>query len=397
MKIAHIVCTYPPYYAGMGNVVFQIVSHLAELGHEVEVLTPDYYQSQEIKPAEEEPSVIHEEKVREQIDYAKRLRPALRYGNAAYIPQIQNELDRFDLVHLHYPFFGVANLARKWKLRNPRKPLVITYHMDTRAPGWKGLFFKYYAKFWMPKILRSADKLVVSSFDYLQASDAGFLYKENPDKWLELPFGVDLEKFKPRERPDALLKKYKLSPDLPIILFVGGMDFAHYFKGVPVLLTALKFLKENNTPAQCVLVGEGELRQDFETQAQIFGLSDLVKFVGAVSHDELPYYYNLADLFVLPSINQGEAFGMVLLEAMASGVPVVATDLPGVRTVAQDAGAVVKPNNPSELATAILGYFSDKDIMSEWRLNARKVAEEKYGWEGIILRLDDVYQSLVSK
>lgn len=397
MRIAHIVCTYPPYYAGMGNVVFQTVSHLAELGHEVEVLTPDYYPPEEIKSAEEKPTEIHEEKVQEKIDYATRLKPALQYGNAAYIPQIQNELDRFDLVHLHYPFFGTANLVRKWKKRNPLKPLVVTYHMDTRAPGWKGLFFKYYAKFWMPKILRSADKLITSSFDYLEKSDAGFLYKEKPDQWLELPFGVDLKKFKPRERPEALLKRHQLSSNLPIVLFVGRMDAAHYFKGIPVLLTALKFLKENNTPAQCVLVGEGELRQDFETQAKFFGLDRLVKFVGKVSDEELPYYYNLAGLSVLPSTNQGEAFGMVLLEAMASGVPVVATDLPGVRTVAQDAGVVVKPNDPGELANAILGFFANKDGMADWQVRVRQIAEEKYDWRIVTTKLSNVYEGLARK
>ncbi len=394
MRIAHIVCTYPPYYAGMGNVVFQTVSHLAELGHEVEVLTPGYYQAEEIRPAEDKPAEVHDEKVQEKIDYATRLKPALRYGNAAYIPQIQNELDRFDLVHLHYPFFGVANLVRKWKLKNPQKPLVITYHMDTRAPGWKGLFFKYYAKFWMPRILRSADKLIVSSFDYLENSDAGFLYKEKPDQWLELPFGVDLEKFKPREKPEALFRRHQLSSDLPTVLFVGGMDAAHYFKGIPILLTTLRFLKDNNTPVQCVFVGEGELKQDFEAQANFFSLNKLVKFVGKISDKELPYYYNLADLSVLPSTNQGEAFGMVLLEAMASAVPVVATDLAGVRTVAQDAGVVVKPNDPGGIANAILGFFSDKDGMAEWRVRARQVAEEKYDWTIIASKLSNMYEGL---
>ena len=214
---------------------------------------------------------------------------------------------------------------------------------------------------------------------------------------MELPFGVDLKKFKPRERPEALLRRHQLLSDLPIVLFVGGMDAAHYFKGVQVLLTALKFLKENNTPAQCLLVGEGELRQDFETQAKFFGLDKLVKFVGKVSDEELPYYYNLADLFVLPSTNQGEAFGMVLLEAMASGVPVVATDLPGVRTGAQDAGMVVKPNDPGELANAILGFFANKNGMADWQARARLVAEEKYDWRKIIVELSDVYDGLAKK
>lgn len=390
MKIAQIVCSYPPYYGGMGNVVFQTASELTKLGHEVEVLTPDYYPAEEIKPATAEPAEEHAPEVKERIDYATRLKPALQYGNAAYIPRIQKELDRFDLVHLHYPFFGIANLVRKWKLRNPKKPLVITYHMDTRAPSWKGLFFKYYSKFWMPRILGSADKLLVSSFDYLNASHARGLC---PDKWVELPFGVDTEKFAPREKSEELFLRHNLSSDLPTILFVGGMDGPHYFKGVPVLLEALLGLKRNKMSVQAVFVGEGNLRQDFALRAKAFGLDDTAHFVGQVSDEDLPYYYNLADLFVLPSVSQSEAFGMVLLEAMASGVPVVASDLPGVRTVAQDGGVAVPPNDPQALAKAIYGYFSDSknQFLSE---SVRKAAEQKYSWPVIIKRLDNIYQQL---
>lgn len=396
MRIAHIVCTYPPYYGGMGNVVFQTASELTKLGHEVEVLTPDYYPSEEIKSVEEKPEAVHEEAVQEKIDYATRLKPALQYGNAAYIPQIQNELDRFDLVHLHYPFFGVANLVKKWKLRNPKKSLVITYHMDTRAPSWKGLFFKYYAKFWMPRILGVADKLLVSSFDYLESSDASKVYKENKKKWIELPFGVDIDRFQPRDIPLDLSQDLNLDQDLPVLLFVGGMDSAHYFKGVLVLLQSLLYLKNNNTPVQAVLIGDGDLRSNFELRAKSFGLDNLVRFVGQVSNDDLPLYYNLADLFVLPSVNQSEAFGMVLLEAMASGTPVVASDLSGVRTVAQEGGVVVPPDNPNALAEVIYGFFSKSDQdQAGWSFSVRRVVEEKYSWPVIIKKLDEIYQQLV--
>lgn len=391
MRIAQIVCSYPPYYGGMGNVVFQTASELTKLGHDVEVLTPDYYPAEEIKPATAEPEEDHAPEVKERIDYSTRLKPALQYGNAAYIPQIQNELDRFDLVHLHYPFFGVANLVRKWKLRNSKKPLVITYHMDTRAPSWKGLFFKYYSKFWMPRVLGVADKLLVSSFDYLNASQARGLF---PEKWIELPFGVDTEKFAPREKPEELFSRHNLSSDLPIVLFVGGMDVAHYFKGVPVLLEALLGLKRNQMPVQAVFVGDGELRADFILRAKAFGLDDTTHFVGQVSDEELPYYYNLADLFVLPSISQSEAFGMVLLEAMSSGVPVIASDLHGVRTVAIDGGLAVPPNDPKALAEAIYGFFS-QDNQAEWSQNVRQVAIDKYSWPVIVHKLDDIYQQLL--
>ena len=154
MKIAHLVSTYPPYYGGMGNTVFEMASGLVQRGHEVAVFTPDAYEHKELKPAAAEPEKAHTDSLDAQIDFARRLKPSFRYGNAARIPQVREELEGFDLVHLHYPFFGTANLVRKWKLAHPRKPLVITYHMDTRAPGWKGLLFRYYAHYWMPKILK---------------------------------------------------------------------------------------------------------------------------------------------------------------------------------------------------------------------------------------------------
>ncbi len=395
MKIAHIVCSYPPYYGGMGNVVFELANNLSALGHEVEVLTPGYYESKEIRRPDTESAKTHVPELQEQIDYATRLTPKIQYGNAAYLPQIQNELDRFDLVHLHYPFFGTANLVRRWKIKNPQKPLVITYHMDTRAPGWKGLFFKYYSKFWLPKILTSADKLLVCSFDYLENSDAAKILAQTKSKWEELPFGVDILRFFPASPSADLLKQLNLQTNLPTVLFVGGMDSAHYFKGVPVLLQALFLLKRNKTPVQVVLIGEGELRSVFIERARVMGLTDLTHFVGKASDEELPKYYNLADLLVLPSTSRNEAFGMVLLEAFASGVPVIASDLPGVRTVAQAGGILVPPRRSQALAEAIQGYFSDNDLTATLQQKVRQLAEEVYAWPKIVEKLDEIYQQLV--
>ncbi len=398
MRIAHIVCTYPPYHGGMGNVVYQTASELVKLGHDVEVLTPRYFEEDELEIEKEGDfkSVEDQKEVERDLEVtARRLKPALQKGNAAYIPQIQREIDDFDLVHLHYPFYGVANLVRKWKKRNPHKPLVITYHMDNRAPGWLGLYFKYYAKFWMSKILNSADVLIGSSFDYIESSNASSIYQNNKNKWIELPFGVDIERFKPRDKPESLFTRHGFDVDKPTLLFVGGMDMAHHFKGIPVLLQALKKIKDDGIELQTVLVGEGELREDYQMQAKFLGLSRIVKFAGKVSNDELPYYYNMADLFVLPSINRSEAFGMVLLESMASGVPVVASDLAGVKTVAKDGGELVEPNNYIDLAEAIASFFSSDVKRSDIKQHVREVAEQKYSWESIVQELDKIYQQLV--
>ncbi len=397
MKIAHIVCRYPPYYSGMGNAVFSMASGLAQLGHEVEVFTPQYYEPQEVKSKDAPVEETHAPELQEQIDYATRLEPSLQYGNAARLHQVRNELDEFDLVHLHYPFFGTANLVRKWKLANPDKPLVITYHMDTRAPGWKGLIFKLYAHYWMPKILSVADRLIATSFDFIEASDAREIYQKTKEKWVELPLGVDINRFSPQPKPTDILAELGFSPDVPTLLFVGGMDQAHYFKGIPVLLEAINLLKNSHVATQTVFVGDGDLRETFEQQAGVWGLQKEVRFVRTVSDEELPLFYNLADLLVLPSINRGEAFGMVLLEAFASGVPVIATDMPGVRTVAQAAGTVTLPNDTQGLAQAIAEYVSKDTDRSAWKKKARAVAEERYAWERIVEGLDNIYQGLVRK
>ena len=395
MKIAHIVSTYPPYYGGMGNTVFEMASGLVERGHEVAVFTPDAYEQKEIKPREAEIEPEHAPVLQTKIDYAKRLKPSLKYGNAARLPQLRRELEGSELVHLHYPFFGTANLVRRYKEDHPATPFVITYHMDTRAPGGKGLIFKYYSAYWMPKILRSADRLIASSLEYIESSQASALYRENKKKWIGLPFGVDTIRFQPRAKPEALFARHQLDPNLPVILFVGGMDAAHYFKGVPVLLKALLLAKRDGLKVQAVFVGDGELKEQFRLQASGFRLQDHVRFVGHVSDEELPYYYNLADVLVLPSINQGEAFGMVLLEAMASGIPVIGSNLPGVRTVARDGGLTVEPNNPTDLSEAIMGFFYNQADRAAWRQKARRVAEEKYAWPGIVERLEKIYESLV--
>jgi len=304
-------------------------------------------------------------------------------------------LDEFDLVHLHYPFFGTANLVRKWKLKNPQKPLVVTYHMDTRGDGFKGFVFKMYAKFWMPKILTVADKILVSSFDYIEHSDARKFYLANKEKFEELPFGVDIENFAPRPKSDDLIIKNNLSSILPTILFVGGMDVAHYFKGIEILLQALYLLKKDGINLQTIFVGDGELKEKFVLQAKGMGLESITRFVGFVSDEELPMYYNLADLFVLPSVNTAEAFGVVLLEAMASGVPVIASDLPGVRTVAKDGGEIFPVKDFEALTSLIKDYFAQKENIAIYKKQVRDLAVEKYSWVSIVKRLDIIYKELV--
>ena len=262
--------------------------------------------------------------------------------------------------------------------------------MDATASGWKGLIFKVYSKILMPKILNSADALIASTFDFVSNSEAKNVYKKTKEKWFEVPFGVDIEKFKIREKDEKLFEKHNLDKNKKTVLFVGGMDKGHHFKGVPVLLKAL----EKNKNWQCILIGGGELKKGFEDLANKLNLSERVKFVGNVADDLLPMYYNLADLFVLPSINNAEAFGMVLLEALASGVPVVATNLPGVKKIAEKGGGVVEVNDSESLARGIentLKKYEDKNFKKE----LQEMVQKDYSWEFVVASLEKIYKGLL--
>lgn len=393
MVIAHIVCTFPPYNGGMGNVAFEMVKGLQALGHDVRVYTPGYYPDNEIAASEE--NIPHSDEVFEQIDQVHRIAPKLQYGNAAYLPDILEELRDVDIVHLHYPFYGTAHVIRKWKKRYPEKKLVISYHMDPRATGWKGLFFQLYSKYWMPRIIAMADVVVAASLDYIEHADAALLYKQQPDKWKEIPFGVDTSRFFYQEKSTAICDSLGIDPEKQTLLFVGGMDQAHYFKGIPVLLRALALLKRKELLPQVVLVGDGDLRETYMLQAKGLGMSNEVIFTGRVSDEDLPLVYQAADLFVLPSIHQGEAFGMVLLEAMASGVPVVASDLPGVRTVAKKGGITSVASDPRVLAESILAMLQ-QDYSSEERQALAIYTKETFSWQQVVDELNQLYTNLVS-
>ena len=197
-------------------------------------------------------------------------------------------------------------------------------------------------------------------------------------EFIEVPLGVDAEKFFPQPKNRELLKKHNLTSEDKIILFVGGLDRAHYFKGVEVLLRAVAGLRLKIKDLRLLIVGEGDLKPKYKRLAGDLGIGDRVIFAGKVSDEELPGYYNLADVFVLPSTDSSEAFGLVLLEAMAGGLPIITTNVVGSASLigAKKAGIIIPPNNPEALANAIQKLLEEKPLYQRLQENGKKFAEE---------------------
>src|SRR3989344_1024940 len=209
MRIAIVTPTFPPYAGGIGNVAAYNARELVRLGYDVTVFTPLY------------------ERVQEEIRNLKiqRLTPALTYGNAAFIPGFGRLLFDFNIIHLHYPFFGGAEViwknAKKFKKREVK--IVLHYHMDVVGEGIMKTFFSFHTKMILPRIINAADKVIFTSLDYGKHSNVAKLVEKNPNKFIEVPNGVDVQNFRPTEKSVEFLDKYQITQDQKVVLFVGGL------------------------------------------------------------------------------------------------------------------------------------------------------------------------------
>ncbi len=395
MNIAQVVSTYPPYHGGMGNVAHAYTERLRARGEDVHVFTPRF-----------------DREIPEDPDFVHRVPSPLSVGNAAAVPSLFRRLSGFDLVHLHYPFFGGAEPTIVRKALRGDQALVVTYHMDTHANGLKGLAFEAHRRALFPWLIARADRVLVSSLDYARSSALAALPKL-ADRLVELPFGVDGERFHPG---DASETRARLSLGSgPTVLFVGGLDEAHAFKGVPVLLEALARIAAAPTPPPAALrpagsppsgrggrvapwnaliVGDGDLRAAYEAEARRLGMAERVRFLGAVADEALPDLYRASQVHVLPSVSSGEAFGLVALEAAASGVPSVVSDLPGVRSVVLhgETGWCVPAGDAAALADALRTLLPDAALRERLGLAARARVLRDYAWDPLMDRLEEVYR-----
>jgi len=294
----------------------------------------------------------------------------------------------FDVLHLHYPFFGTAELLAARRLAfDP--PLVLQYQMDVVGVHWKARLFQWHTRGALPIILHAADAIVVTSHDYAASSFLAPRLAGLEHKLVAIPGGVDLGTFTPDADRAAARAHFGIA-ERPTVAFLARLDRAHYFKGLHVLIDALTQIPE----AALVVGGDGEWRVEYEAQARA-RLGDRARFVGDVPDAALPAFYRAADALALPSIDRTEAFGLVLLEALACGTPVVASRLPGVRTLVDDGrtGFLVDPGDALDLAAKLARCLRERAVLSP---NAVAFVRARYSWEAIAGQLLALYQRLIA-
>jgi glycogen synthase len=208
-----------------------------------------------------------------------------------------------------------------------------------------------------------------------------------------VPNGVDPEKFKPAESPALVKWKFGLEVDDPCVLFVGNLIPR---KGLSLLIEAAKKIVKEKPKTKFLIAGDGPLRSQLTVDLEKAGLTDNFRFFSKVKEIELPALYSSVDVFVLPSIQEGQ--GIVLLEAQASALPVVAFDIGGVNeaVVNGETGFLVKPGSVEELADAILKLLADKSLGERMGANGRKFVTENYTWDICAQKMLAVYREALS-
>ena len=362
MRIVMITPVFAPYRAGMARVAREYADAAYGVGHRVTVVTPEY------------PSVEHID-----FDYdVQYVKPILHFGNAAWIGNIEVE-GEIDIIHVHAPFIGGIGAARRLKQRYPNARVVVTYHMDLVSDGWKCPFFWLWNKFALPVLTQLADVIHVTSLDYFKNSV--FFRYVGETRIVEIPLGIDMSKF------FALEHEHGFS-----VLLVASLDSSHMFKGVKRAVRAISEVSE----AHLVIVGGGDMKAIYEEFADELGCADRVRFLGSVTDEVLASCYSDADITILPSTASSEAFGLVLLESQASGTPVIASNLPGVRTVFDEGitGFQISCDGSQTLIDALrLWYDLDDSKKTSMRKACRQWAQ-RFDNAQLLKRLLDVYQKM---
>ena len=263
--------------------------------------------------------------------------------------------------------------------------------------GPRGALFEAYEHTVAPALIRAADRVCVLSPDH--ADSVPYLRRtaaSDPAKLVEMPNGVDAELFSPGPDASGLRDRLGIAPDALVAAFVATLDRAHHFKRLDVAIDALARLADRRV--ELVVAGGGELLDGFRERARAAGVADRVHFLGAVPHAELPDVLRAEDLFLLTT-EPPESFGIVLIEAMACGLPAIATDYPGVRAVIDEGrtGLLVPSADAGAVAAALAELdAAGADGRAELGERGRAKAEREWSWPRLVDRMDAAYAEAIA-
>ncbi len=391
---------------GMNVYVHQLTRTLGKMGVRVDVFT----RSQD----EHVPHVLHD------LGYHNRVVhipagpevPLPKAELERYIPKFVQGIEAFaesknihyDLIHSHYWMSGLAaiELSEKWNIPFLQMfhTLVLMKNRIAKSPQEKEGEYRILGE---KKVISKANRIIAATL--AEKSQLEFLYEAPSSKISVIPPGVDIRHFYPIAKDEAK-EVVGVPENTHTILYVGRIE---PLKGIDLLIRAISIIQKNGDleccPHNLVIIGGEPNAKTEDMNAEMARLQDMVEdlgienfviFLGKQDQQMLPYYYSAAEVVVMPS--HYESFGMVALEAMACGTPVVASQVGGLAFLVRDGetGFVVPGNDVQKLAKRLVELIKNKELRDKLGSNSVQYAQ-LYAWENISEKMIEVYHQVLGK
>lgn len=367
LKILQVSDAYYPFPGGVSEHMHHLSKALRKRGHEVHILTAKYADEKD------EEYVKRVGKIHTFLANKTQITWTFSWNLPFEVKKFIRK-NRFDVIHTHGPLApNLPFLA----LHFSNSINVATFHT-----AFVGFNFYKIAKYFFKNAFKKIDCAICVSKKALSE-----IYPHFPDrkKYRIIPNGIDTERFRPEgEKIDKFLK-YPFK-----ILYVGRLEPR---KGFPILLKAFELIADK-IDGILIVAGKGVEEENYKNMVPET-LRERVFFEGFVPFEKLPAYYRTCDLYVSPAIG-GETFGIVLLEAMASGAPVIASDIDGYNEVVKDGenGILFEKGNYKELSEKILMLYKNKNLRKKIAERGLKFAKN-FDWEKIAERVEEIYLKMV--
>jgi glycosyltransferase involved in cell wall biosynthesis len=397
MKIYQMM-HFPLAGAGTGIYVDTLAKSLLQKDRQVRVLCSDHYPPDKPYPVE---AVLFSNGDNKKFDLdfdipvfaSHSLSKGQKFGDLsktqrqayfrAFRAKIETGLSEFvpDIVHVHHGW-AIASILEEFDV-----PYIITLH------GTEYYAFKSY-KDYQETVLRGlhgAELIVALTED--ERSQAIDAYGLDPQKIIVIKSGTDTDMFKPLDVDrESLLKSYSIEAvDRPVVFFGGRLTDQ---KGVDTLLRAASIYSKTDDKPITLIAGDGNLRNDLEQLAEELKL-DTVYFLGAQSHEQMIKLFNVADVAAMPSIL--EAFGLVALEALACGTPVIAGNVGGFsKIVNEQVGYLMKPGDSDTLAEKITAFIRD-GFKEKVRDKAAAYIRQNFSWDKTVENIEKLYEQVLGR
>jgi N-acetyl-alpha-D-glucosaminyl L-malate synthase BshA len=368
MRIVILVWLFPPRFIGGTEIAtYNIAKHLAKRGYDVHIVTS--WAKGLPKKSFEQGFHIHR-------IYAPRIRILGSIKWCIHVLLLLKRL-RPDVIHTQGMGMSLDCFFAKMLFE---KPYIIWGQGSDVYLSWrfKGMISRL--------VLKNADAVIALTKDMEKRM------KKFCNRYIHvIPNGIDLKVFE-KSSPRKLLPNLQITNSERILLFVGTL---RPVKGLKYLIQAMNILRNTGVEkVKLIIIGDGEERQALKHLVKQLHLEDRVIFVGKIPNEKVPNYMTIADIFVLPSLSEG--FPIVTLEAMASGLPIIASRIGGMPEIVEDGvnGFLVEPANPRDIAEKVTFLLKDEELRGRIsKKNKEKI--KNYSWEKIIEKLEEIFLEVI--